>query len=282
MPRKGRSRKGEGETLREEAEVEVKKSKPLKPQRTRVLAGPEEVKAASLEISSILVERLGIGSFVSASIILDIVESVVANYVESRGKSKIERADVELIVKRLELQREALYKHIASKIMVEEEELDSVKLEFIVNYAPEIAGKTAPTLYRLVKEKGPSHLLENLKRLWETYGSPTLLACPRCGFKALTPDFYCIVCGSTPEEGEVKRNMGFETQLRQAAVKWHEKLIAEAVNAGFVYYNGEIKPPSMGKKGADVVFHLSYREKSILREVMAERKSSTGASTVAG
>ncbi|MDM7275371.1 MAG: hypothetical protein P3X22_004535 [Thermoprotei archaeon] len=274
--RKGRARKDSGE---EAPRGRIKESKPPKTQRTGALASPEEVRAAALEVSNVLAERLGIRSFADSSTLLDIVEGVVASYVESRGKSRLERADVDLIVKRLELHREALYKHVASKIMVEAEDLDGAKLEFIVNYAPEIAGKTAPTLYRLAREKGLSYLVETLRRLWETHGSPTLLACPECGFKALTPDFYCIVCGSTPEEGEVKRSMGFEAELRKAAVKWHEKLIAEALNAGFVYYDGEIKPPSMGRRGADIVFHLSHREKNILREVMAERRSSTGVPT---
>ena len=116
--------------------------------------------------------------------------------------------------------------------------------------------------------KDPS-LLSMLRTLWERYGLPLPLRCPRCGFMSITPELSCIVCGAAPSEEEVKRANNFEEELKRAVQGWHESLIMEVVSAGYVYFNGEILPPSMGK-GQGVILHLNQREKGMLRDLLVK------------
>ncbi|MEN2999026.1 MAG: hypothetical protein ABDH61_00350 [Acidilobaceae archaeon] len=223
----------------------------------------EDLRGTIAEISEELVRRLDMEGLIEPGELYEIVEEVVQNLVE-RGR-KVEASSV---IKKLEERREGIYKYVASRLLSGDSELDLARTEFLIYRAPELAGKAAPRLYREAL-KDPS-LLSTLRTLWERYGFPLPLRCPHCNFMSITPDLNCVVCGATPSEEEIKRAMGFEEELRRAAQGWHESLIAETISAGYVYYDGEIRPPSMGRGGA-VLLHLNQREKAALREMLARR-----------
>lgn len=235
--------------------------------RRRKQKDPEKRKRETeeliLEVTERVVESLGIGEAVPTPYVRELVESLVAEM--SEGGKKVE---AERVVKKIESQRDNVYKALIARALSEGEPTPELA-ELAVYRAPELAGKAAPLLYRLLK--GSPHALEYLKGLWERYGSPTPVRCPVCGFMSIAPDLQCVICGASPKEEEVKASIDLESELRRAARSWHESLIREALSAGYIYYDGEVKPPSMGGGRLGVLLHLSKREKAVLQEELARR-----------
>jgi len=223
-----------------------------------------EVERVISEVSEELVVRLGLEGLFTASDLRDIVESFVNQLVEA-GR----RVDGSSMVKRIEFYKDDVYKYLAIKAL-KAGELNEELAEFIVYRAPEVAGRVAPELYKILKNNKLA--LDTLRNLWERYGRPTPLKCPICGFRALTPDLTCMVCGGTPREEEVKEANNFLEELKYAMKEWHARLVEEVVRAGYVYYDytdGTIKPPSMMKQGGvGAQITLNLHEKALLREYL--------------
>jgi len=223
-----------------------------------------EVERVISEVSEELVVRLGLEGLFTASDLRDIVESFVNQLVEA-GR----RVDGSSLVKRIEFYKDNVYKYLAVKAL-KARELNEELAEFIVYRAPEAAGRVAPELYKILKNNKLA--LDTLRNLWERYGRPTPLKCPICGFRALTPDLTCMVCGGTPREEEVKEANNFLEELKYAMKEWHARLVEEVVRAGYVYYDymdGTIKPPSMMKQGGiGAQITLNLHEKALLREYL--------------
>lgn len=146
------------------------------------------------------------------------------------------------------------------------------QLELVVSYAPQLAGRAAPVLYREAKRLGADHVIEALRSLWLRYGRPTPIKCPRCGFNSVTPDLSCIICGASLEEEEVKETIGFSSMLRAFARSAPALLILEALRAGYVVVNHEVKPPSLKRPGSfGVDIYLTREERRILEEELRRR-----------
>ncbi|MEM0340306.1 MAG: hypothetical protein QXN05_04790 [Acidilobaceae archaeon] len=184
---------------------------------------------------------------------------------------------VEAIVKQLLRTRDQLFKYVATRLVERGvESLNDKQIEFIVMSAPEIAGRLAPQLYKEAKERGLVSVVEALKDLWQVYGRPLPVKCPRCGFYAVAPDYQCVVCGETVSEEEIKKLMNFENLLMTVAQRLPLKMLEEIVFAGYVVYDGEVKPPSMKALSgpATYIIPLSKREKNALAEVALSRRLS--------
>ena len=146
------------------------------------------------------------------------------------------------------------------------------QLEFIVANAPEVAGKAAPLLYQRAIEIGAYHIVESLRHLWVMHGNPTPISCPRCGFRAVTPNLTCMVCGAVLDEREVKDSIGFKELLRDFAERADPRLVEEVLRAGFVLVNHEINPPSLRSALRFYVeLYLSRDEKDILKSIVEKR-----------
>ena len=285
MPRSGGSSKRRSSARSEEEQGKAVKSATSKATKSTVPVGksgkasqavtqrrrspkseamsPEEVGRLVEEVSREVIEGLGLSGLFEVGDVRDMVESVVQSMVdEGRRLSK------ESILKILSNRREEVYKYLAARVLRDNRDLTVEVAEFIVFRAPDIAGRIAPQLYPLVKSNPVA--VDSLRHLWELYGKPTPLKCPICGFKALTPDLNCIVCGGAPSEEEVKKVNNFEEELKHAIRGWRRELVEEALLAGYVYYDGEVKPPSMAKPGGlGALITLNSREKMLLREHLA-------------
>ena len=189
------------------------------------------------------------------------------------------RPSPDSVAKRALAQRDSLLKAVAARLSEKGERLSLEELEFIVQYSPEIAGKAAPLLYQVARSYRADHLIPALRDLWSLHGKPTKAECPRCGFKALTPDYACIICGASVSEGEFKRYIGFERLLKTWAYRAPLQLLEEALRAGYVYYeDGEIKAPSEPGSRLRLQVFLSRAERSILEKAMNEKASQTSSS----
>ncbi len=256
---------------RRSPESKIKPKKTKKPARKKWTF---DVESAADEISRILVERWGLDvSGVTPDFIRDIVADIVGGIVENRAT----KPTIESLVKNLERNKRMVLKAIAAKF-VELEDLSVEQLEFILAYAPEIAGKAAPHLYRIAKGKGADHVIEALRVLWVQYGNPTRIECPYCGFNSVTPDLYCMICRREVRESDLKGKIGFRGLLEMFASTAPLSLVQEVLSSGFVLYDGEIKPPSMRPQspGAVELFLTSEEKKLVSRIVEKRLKGGSG------
>lgn len=222
----------------------------------------------SLEVSRQLLSRLGLDYIgITEEELAVIIEPIIADIASNRST----KPTVDPIANKLSRAKTQLYKIIASSL-IEKEELNPEQIEFIVSYAPELAGKMAPRLYRIARKHKLDHVIEALRHLWMQYGLNMPLQCPICGFNSLTPDLQCIVCGAQPEEKEVKEYNRVRQKLEAWARVEHPRLVREAIDTGYIYIDHDgIKPPSMGTSKTATRLYLSRSEKTMLAEILESR-----------
>ncbi len=227
--------------------------------------------SAAREIASMILERWGLDLLgIDADFLVEIIYSIVSDIVASRAS----KPTVEGLYRNLDRNRRFVLKAIAAKLL-ERESLTPEQLDFILAYAPDLAGKAAPHLYRQAVRAGADHIVDALRALWIQYGKPTPIECPYCGFRSVAPDLTCIVCGKTIEEHDLKKSIRFAEKLEQFADTAPRSLVLEVLSAGFVLYDGEIKPPSMRSSSPLAVeLFLSREEKELLKKRLEERARS--------
>jgi hypothetical protein len=233
----------------------------------------EEIKSISESLSERLIQALGLDLIgLKAVDIKDIVYSIVGSLAESRSSKLTEEA----AMKRIVAMKDNLFKAIAASLLSSGRPLTREQLEFIVAYAPEIAGRAAPYLYREAVRLRADDIIGSLRALWSQYGRPTPVECPRCGFRAVTPDLTCIVCGAQLSEGELKRHLNFASLLQGLASRLHPRLVEEIISAGYVVLDDDVRPPSMApRQGFAIVIHLSRAEKEALSGLLFAQQSQT-------
>lgn len=148
------------------------------------------------------------------------------------------------------------------------------QLEFVATYGGPVAARYISRLYREALRSNRTDLLPILRSLWEQYGRPTPIPCPRCGFRAVTPDLECMVCGYVLSEREAKEAIDFEYRLAELVEFYPASDVLDAIDKGIVLVGETIKPPSAPREPTDIVLHLSRSEKEKLRKLLEERKAS--------
>ncbi|MGC9071169.1 MAG: hypothetical protein ACP5HK_00510 [Acidilobus sp.] len=211
-------------------------------------------------------ESFGLDAY---GITLDDAKGVISDMVYAIAESRSSKLTDEVALKKVTAAKDNLMKALANVILSRGTRLTREQLEFIVSYAQEAAGKAAPYLYHEAKRLGADDIVDTLRSLWLQYGKPTPVECPRCGFRAVTPDLACLVCGAQLSERELKEHMGFSRLLIETAKRLHSRLVEEMISAGYVVLNGEIRPPSLAPRdGFAIVIHLSRAEKDSLRSLI--------------
>ena len=276
MPRRKRRNRGEPkEPSSEEASAQVSGTASKRSRRSR---GRKrftlDVAAVSKEVASEVIKRLGLDLIgVSADDIIDIVEDIVSGIAESRST----KPSVDSLVKRILASKDQFKKAVAARLLERKgEELNLEQLEFVVANAPELAGRSAPILYRVAKRLKAEHIILALQTLWNKYGLRTPIRCPRCGFYAVTPDLTCMVCGASLEEEEIKKSISFRERLESFLQRAPTPLVREIYQAGFVLLDDEIHPPSMPPSGFKVEVHLNREERLLVKKFLEEREESQG------
>ncbi|GAB6147873.1 hypothetical protein JCM10135_04140 [Stetteria hydrogenophila] len=224
-------------------------------------------RAAAQELAA----RLGLENVIQQDKLVEIVRDIVVSIAESRAT----KPSLESIIKNIMASEQVFLKAIASRLIEDVDSLSLEQLEFIVNNAPEIAGRAAPLLYQRAAALGAQHVIDSLRHYWLIYGNPTPITCPRCGFRAVTPNLTCMVCGAVLDEQEVKEAIGFKSMLKEFAEHADPKLVEEVLRAGFVLVNHEVNPPSM-RHSLDfyVELYLTREEKELVRSIIRRRVAS--------
>lgn len=262
MPRKknnseSNNKKRESNEDKENVKQVIKKKK-----KTQAKLSDEEFKTFTHNISNEIVSRFGLDLIgLNSNDIRSLVEEIINSIAESR----VTKPSEESLIKKFINMKDQFMKSIAARL-VENDEINSrERLEFVITYYPELAGRATPKLYQLAKKFNAIDLIDNLRQLWNTYGKPTPIRCPVCGFNSVTPDLVCVICGSILDEKDIKKDIDFKNQVLKLKSVYSKKLIEEIINSGYVIFDGEIKPPSLQEKDKiSIVLHLSKDEKEAL------------------
>ncbi len=203
---------------------------------------------------------------VGEDLLAEVLTPIIGDMVDSRST----KPKPEQVSSRLEKSRSYIYKAVAVLLIERLDEYSQEQLEFIVSNAGEAAGRAAPKLYRAASRLGLDHIVDALRHLWRLYGRPMPVKCPRCMFDSLTPDLECIVCGARVGEEEVKSVIGFERLLREYAEAADKGVVREVLAAGYVYYDGEIHPPSTRPaSGYTLQLYLNRSERMELERILS-------------
>ncbi|MGC8566248.1 MAG: hypothetical protein ACP5I6_02650 [Caldisphaera sp.] len=268
MPRKGRKKdKHESKDKNLSNNENKKTNNKGKKSKKQPKLSNEELEKFVEDISNELIGKLGLDLIgLNPEDIKNIVEEVIISISESR----VTKPSEESIIKKVLLSKEQFMKSIASILLEEGKINDRERLEFLIAYAPDIAGKATPILYQIAKKLNANDIIESLRQLWNMYGKPTPIKCPRCGFNSVMPDLTCIICGAILDEKEIKESLDFQNSLKDLTRHYNTRLIEEIINSGYVIYDGEIKPPSLLEKDRiSIAIHLNKNEKDYLKALIS-------------
>ena len=186
------------------------------------------------------------------------------------------RPSKDAIISRLIATSKHVYMFVSAYLLEKFDKLTPEQLEFVASYGEGIAAKYMPRLYREAKRLGREDLIPLLRAVWEKYGSPTPIACPYCGFRAVTPDLVCMICGRELSEKEIKEAIDFREKLMEFVELYSPRDVEEAVEKGYVVVGESIKPPSMRPERGEVILHLSRDERNLLKSLLVERREVMG------
>ncbi len=228
----------------------------------------EQLEALYNYVAGRVREELGLDLYgIDDRVLRDVLEPIVMDIVQ-----QVSRPNPDSIVKRVVAGKQQFLKGLAARLIELGESLTREQLDFILMNAPELAGRAAPLLYHVAVKLGAGYAVEALRDLWQVYGQPTVAPCPRCGFKSLTPDYTCVVCGASVGEEEFKSYVGFRSLLKRLALR-APRLAVEAARAGYVYYeDGEVKAPSEPHSPLAIQVYLGRGEREELLSLAEESK----------
>ncbi len=225
-------------------------------------------------VVDVAVGRLGLG-FLGLS--REEYEEMLKPIVEGMLAGSDGGLTLESVAARLEASRQQLYLMASAYLLEKKDELTQEQLEFVVSYGGHVAASYAPRLYKLIEKYGRWDLLPQLRYAWETYGRPTPIPCPRCGFRAVTPELQCMVCGYSLSERELREVTDFREKLREAAYTWQLTELIETIERGVVYLGEEVKPATARPSPLDVEVILTREEKEMLKKILEERRGGKSA-----
>lgn len=267
VPRTSRSTRRRGRSRGSQELTSRTHRKSRKPSSARRLS-EGEVEVLARDVAKELASRLGLEDVIDKDKLIEIVKDIINSISESRST----KPSLDSIIKRVLASSQVFLKAVAARLVEEAYSLNQSQLEFIIVNAPEVAGRAAPLLYQRAVEVGAHHVIESLRHLWNMYGNPTPITCPRCGFRAVKPNLTCMICGAMLDEREVKDSIGFNELLRDFAERADPRLVEEVLRAGFVLVNHEVNPPSLRSALRFYVeLYLSRDEKEVLKSIIEKR-----------
>ncbi len=197
----------------------------------------------------------------------EIVASMIREIVLDLASQMATKPKPDPVFNRIKRNIAGFEKALAAKLLEKTEEPRGDVLEFIITRNPELAVKAAPRLYPLLKRVNRGDLVEVLRDLWNSSPRGFPLVCPRCGFRSLTPDFTCVVCGYTAREEEVKEANNFEEKLSELMERLDSKSLEMLLQKGFVYVlpDGRLDVGDKAETQSSPVIFLSKSERELVR-----------------
>lgn len=228
-----------------------------------------DVNALTESVLDEFVSRSGLDTVgLSREDYVEILKPIVGGIVDQYS-SKPSR---EAVIAKLNQAIQEVYNLTAAYILEKGIPLTRERLEFIATNAPQIATQYISQLYKEIKSNGLDHLLPLLRIAWEKYGKPTPITCPYCGFRSITQDLTCIVCGREVSERDIKNIIDFRERLKEFVEMYSLDEVVETVDRGYVIVGEHIKPPTVQPSSTEIVLHLTREEKEFLRIMVMEKR----------
>jgi len=206
---------------------------------------------------------IGIPREIVRGLVLEIVEGI-ASQMSTKPKSGP-------VYNRIKRNIHLFEKALTAKLAENVDGLTGDIIEFIITRNPELSSRIAPLLFRRLVDLGRSDLIEILRDQWNSTHSEFYLYCPKCGFKSLSPDFECVICGYNPSEEEVREFNRIDLLLEDFIDTLDAESLKRLLATGFFYYSSGIRVPDSPRKPGESMFFLSRRDRvriiSRLREL---------------
>lgn len=186
--------------------------------------------------------------------------------------STLSRPSKEAVLARLRAAVDKVYMMAAAYLLEKKDRISEEQLEFVVSYGGPVLCRHAQHIYNQLRMYGRDDLVSQLRLSWEHYCNPTPVPCPRCGFRALTPDLVCMICGYEADEKEVKKVIDFEQRIREFVEMYDKASVEEAIERGYVLVGEIVKPPSAQREPYDIELRLSKSEKELMKRLLGEKK----------
>lgn len=206
------------------------------------------------------------------SLLRDIVREVMHVVITSTSY----KPSTDVILKRISRHSEIVNMIIASKMLEKLKDFTDEQLEFIVYNGKRALIPEISRLYRILEKKGRRDLLSYLQYVWEKYGRPTPVRCPKCGFRSIMPDYSCYMCGYVVSEKYLREQLDFDSRFREYVKEASENELEEVLDVGFVLVSeNEIespkKRPELGIKHYYIIY-LGASDISLIKDELAKRK----------
>jgi len=233
--------------------------------RKKTINVEEYVRSIVKEVASRLgLDLLGLNDEEYYEVLGPVIEMALG---EATYKPKVDQ-----IVSRLKRYFENVAELIASNLLRVRENFTPEQLEFIIAYGRRAAAGNVQRLYREARRLGRDDLIAQLKYVWHEYGRPTPIVCPKCGFRAILPDFSCYVCGAILSEEDVRKAVDFDVLFREFVETSSINDLRETLERGYVLLGEYIKPPTAQREPWDLELFLKKHEKEYIRKKIMEKR----------
>lgn len=149
------------------------------------------------------------------------------------------KPSLDAVLKKINRLKTEIYGFISYKLITEYSKLNDKILEFIVLNGNKYVVSEAPTIYRLLIKHNRVDLVPNLNYLWEKYGKPTPIKCPKCGFNAVGPDQCCTICGYVVSENYIREQIGFNEKFQKYVSEASVAELIDLKNVGFILVSSD-------------------------------------------
>ena len=185
---------------------------------------------------------------------------------------------LDAVLKKIKRFKEKINSIIALRLLENVKDPTPEQLEFIIQNGGQLIISEISRLYELARKAGREDLISYLEYVWEKYGRPSPVRCPKCGFRAVMPDFTCYICGHVVNEEYVRRELGFDEKFKMYVEQASVAELRDVVELGYVLLGEDgVKSPryrhklSFEKKYFYPIY-LKRRDVNLILEEILKRK----------
>lgn len=185
---------------------------------------------------------------------------------------------LDAVLKKIKRYREKIYGIISYMLLENLKDLSEEQLEFIVYNGGQFLVRDISHLYMLLKKISRNDLITYLEYIWEKYGNPSPIKCPKCGFRAIMPDFTCNICGYVVSEEYIRREIGFDEKFKIYVEQASVAELRDVMDLGYVLVgeNGIKSPRYKHKLSFEKKYYypiyLKRKDVVLIMEEISRRK----------
>jgi len=208
-------------------------------------------------------DSLGIDEKTQHEIVKEVMHTIIT--------SLSYKPKVDVLIKRISRNRRLINMIIAMKILETVRNPSQDQLEFIISYGDRAIVPEIPRLYKLAKKAGREDLIMLLQSIWEKYGRPSPFECPKCGFRAVMPDYVCYVCGNIVSEKYVREKLGFDEKFEEYIKNASVAELNDVMNIGFVLLSEvDVRSPRYRVEATRHIYYPIHLLQSDIEKILEE------------